>query len=167
MAGEYLNLDTMLHDLDLETRTRRLNTLSLTLEQYLKFGADQNIYFLGYLETAAVRRKTDSYKSFSNDYQPSADELFSVELLQFVQLYQPENLDSIEKLLIGGVAHRAWNQTTHLLGRFTPWLSASSPPMKTKYRPAKLDELREKNWRVYGVVSEMYELLGAFNYRIY
>ena len=160
MVGEYLDRESGSR-FDLETHLRRLYMFSLTLEQYLKFGADRNVYFLGYLETAEMRRRSNG--SLPKDYQPSAEELFSVELLQLVQLYQPENLDSIKKLLIGSVTHQAWNQTTHLLGRFTPWLS--SP--RTKYRPAKLDELREKKWRVYGVVSETCELLGAFSYRIY
>jgi energy-coupling factor transporter ATP-binding protein EcfA2 len=159
MAGEYLDLDESVADLDLETRMRRSRAFSLTLEQYLKFGADRNIYFLGYLGPAKGERRAN--------YQPPAEELFSVELLQFVQLYQPENLDSIQKLLIGSVAHQAWNQTTHLLGRFTPLLSSSRPMKTTKYRPEKLDELREKTWRVYGVISETCELLGAFSYRIY
>jgi energy-coupling factor transporter ATP-binding protein EcfA2 len=162
MAGEYLNLDESVADLDLETRMRRLHALSLTLKQYLKFGADRNIYFVGYFESAEGQRN----ETLGSGYQPPAEELFSVELLQFVQLYQPENLDSIQNLLIVRVAHQAWSQTTHLLGRFTPWLS-SSRPVKIKYRPAKLDELREKRWRVYGVISEACELLGAFRYRIY
>jgi hypothetical protein len=163
MAGGYLNLESMPY-YDHETRLRRLRALSLTLEQYLKFGADRNVYFLGYLETAEVRRRiNESLPKRPKDNQPSAEELFYVELLQFIQLYEPENLNSIKKLLIGSVAHQAWNQTTHLLGRFTPWLS--SP--RTKYRPAKLDELREKKWTVYGVVSETCELLGEFSYRIY
>jgi hypothetical protein len=46
-------------------------------------------------------------------------------------------------------------------------LSSSRPMKTTKYRPEKLDELREKTWRVYGVISETCELLGAFSYRIY
>jgi hypothetical protein len=162
IAGVYLNLDESVADLDLETRMKRLHALSLTLKQYLKFGADRNIYFVGYFESAEEQRN----ETLGSGYQPPAEELFSVELLQFVQLYQPENLDSIQNLLIVSVAHQAWSQTAHLLGRFTPWLSPSRP-MKTKYRPAKLDELREKKWRVYGVVSETCELLGAFSYRIY
>jgi hypothetical protein len=144
---------------DPETRIKALHALSLILEQYLKFGADRNVYFLGYLETAEKERR-------AKNGQPPAEELFYVELLQFLQLYQPENFNSIQKLLIGSVAHQAWNRTTHLLGQFTPWLS-SSRQMKIKYRPVKLDELRENTWRVYGVVSETCELLGPFSYRIY
>ncbi|KAH6694283.1 hypothetical protein BKA61DRAFT_662945 [Leptodontidium sp. MPI-SDFR-AT-0119] len=165
MATDYLNQDNEFY-FKAEFRSRRLHAYSLTLEEYLKFGADRNIYFLGYLATARMLERKGPLSPNYNDYQPTAEELFYVELCQFVQLFQLKNLDSIQKLLIGSVAHQAWNQTANLLGRFTPWLSSSNP-VKTKYRPANLNELREKRWRVYGVVSETCELLGPFSYRVY
>jgi hypothetical protein len=73
MAGEYLDLDESVANLDLETRMRRSRAFSLTLKQYLRFRADRNIYFLGYLGPTKGERRAN--------YQPPAEELFSIELL--------------------------------------------------------------------------------------
>ncbi|KAH0545110.1 hypothetical protein FGG08_000722 [Glutinoglossum americanum] len=157
MASACLNPDTW---------SKMPHEYALILEQYLKFGADRDIYFLGYLETSKQRDSRSLPPISLTDYDPSDEELFYVELHQFLELFQPENFDSLQKLLVGSVSHQVWNKTTSFLVGLTPWVS-SSPSMRTKYRPVKLDQLRQAKWRVYGVVSKTCELLGPLKYRVY
>lgn len=147
-----------------EYQLRRFHGHSSVLEQFLRFGVDRDVYFLGYLETLEVLNSEAGTRPF--DYNPTDEDLFYIDRHQLLQLFQPENLDSLQKLLIGSVGHQVWNKTTSMLAGLTPW-GASSPSTRTKYRPANLDQLRQTEWRVHGVVSKTEQLLGGFQYRLY
>jgi len=130
----------------------------LILEEYLRFGADRDVYFLGFFETGK--------KQADHEYYPHDEELFYLELHQFLQLFWPGRFQSIQKLLIGSVSQQVWNKTASLLGGLAPWIP-SLPSIRTKYKPADLDQLRHTQWSVYGVVSKTVRLLGPVENRYY
>ncbi|KAI9786501.1 MAG: hypothetical protein M1839_006961 [Geoglossum umbratile] len=163
MAVDYLDPELWA---DPETRSKILHGHALVFEQYLKFGADRDIYFLSYLETPELRDSREPRSTSLTDYVPSDEELFYVELYQLLELFQPKNFNSLQKLLVGSVSHQVWNKTTSLLAGLAPWIP-SSPSLRTKYRPAKPDQLRQAELRVHGVVSKTCQLIGAFRYRVY
>lgn len=168
------------------TRDRSRNALRdfpLILELYLRFGLDRDVYFIGYLDLPSSQNLTECptaprpIDTFSTEEppppplllvseNPPEDSLFRFELYQLVQLYQPKNIDSLEKLIVGDIKHQAWNKTASLLTGLAPWIS---PPTSKgpKLRSVSLEELNHKQWIPYGVVSKDHQLLGSFKYRLY
>jgi hypothetical protein len=126
---------------------------SLVLEQFLKFGADSDIFFLVCDEEKDLDQITD-------------DELFFITLQQLVHMGQPPNFESIQNLHLGGARRQLWIQTTRVISRLTPWIR-SSTSVTSKYKAFESNELGNGKYKLHSVCSKTSRLQKGFFVKIY
>ena len=123
---------------------------SLVLEQFLKFGADSDVFFLVH--------RTDSI--------PTDDQLLLISLQQLIRLSQPSNFESIQTLLLTGRKCRFWSTPTSLISRLTPWLGSSNS-VPSKYKPFEFKELGDGQYKLHSVCCKNSQLRNNFYVRIF
>ena len=138
---------------------------SLVIEQFLKFGADVDVFFLVYKHDVENPSKPTEEHNVENSSKPTDDELYFISLQQFVRLSQPPNLESIQNLLLGGVKRQWWSKTTYAISRITPWTS-SSASATSKYKAFEFNELGKKRYLLHSVCSKTSQLRDGFGVRI-
>ncbi|KAH0534152.1 hypothetical protein FGG08_007261 [Glutinoglossum americanum] len=123
---------------------------SLVLEQFLKFGADSDVFFLLY----------------NRNSEPTDDQLLFISLQQLVSLMQPRNFESIQSLLQAGTKRPFWSKPTSVLSRLTPWMS-SPVSVTSKYKAFEDKELRGGRYRFHSVFCKDSQLECNFYVRIF
>jgi len=135
---------------DILKKYPRFESTSLTLEQFLKFGVDSDVFFL-------VHRI---------DSMPTDDQLLLISLQQLIRLSQPSNFESIQTLLLTGTKRPFWSTPMSLISRLTPWLGSSNS-VPSKYKPFELKELGGERYELHSVCCKNSQLRNNFYVRLY
>ena len=123
---------------------------SLVLEQFLKFGADSDVFFLVHHRNSV----------------PTGDQLLLISLQQLIHLSQPSNFESIQTLLLTGTKRPFWSTPTSLISRLTPWLGSSNS-VPSKYKPFEFKELGKEQYKLHSVCCKNSQLRNNFYVRLY
>lgn len=132
--------------------------LSSVSEQFLRSGANSEIFFL-------VHLNNDDGDPLNPN--PCDEELFSMPLQQFLRLTDPPNLEPIQKVLLEREKRSLWSKAISSISTFFTPRSESSSAVVSKYKPFEFNELGEKKYTLHSVYSETDQLRNSFFVRIY
>ena len=150
-----------------------INFCSPTLEEYLKFGVDTDIFFLldlcDYRETVISQNEQEIRIRGSRHKEESErpkHELFSISLQDLIRLGQPKNVDTLQTLLLDKGKRPFLSKTSSVVSKFLPWIVPSTS-IASEYKAFNFKELGGDKFNLHSVCSKTCRLERGFSVRIY
>ncbi|KUL88478.1 hypothetical protein ZTR_05452 [Talaromyces verruculosus] len=143
-----------------ELRYRKhLEGMFWAMEEFLKSGADSNVYFLLQPKSRYdLERRLDSLGACET---LSDDDVCFITLEDLIVTARPANMDTLLRLILDAKRPGLWNGTLRALAGLTLW-TGSSNDVQSRYKRARLDEL-DWNWSLQSVVVGGEKLRGGFD----
>jgi len=131
----------------------------LILEEFLKKGASNDVYFLlkegkhfnqhrGFIVSIIVRQSVAyGYHGFvtsEEDLNRNEDDLLFFTLEDFILMEQPSNMDALLRWTLKGKGSWLWNETMQVISALTPWIGGPND-FESKYKRARINDL--DNWK--------------------
>lgn len=129
------------------------------MEEFLKSGADSNVYFLlqpkGRYDLERALGSLGPYETFSDD------DVCFITLEDLIVTARAVNMDTLLRLILDAKRPGLWNGTLRALTTLTLW-TGSSNDVQSRHKRARLDEL-DSNWLLQSVVVGREKLIGGFD----